>query len=502
MKSFEFSNSIISNVLNELEKAERFIKIAVFQIHLDELFDLLERKINNGVQVSIFTLPYDSIHNSVRKDVVSRLMSLSEQGANLYFCKWNVGDPSRTTTAIGRWYSFHGKFIVTDKSAIVLSANFTRINELDAALTITDEYFYIKEFEKKFDELLTLFVNKYDEYEGNIRNKIINSGLDNIIDVFELPEIIETDIHQRNWIKHYPASLCPPEIDIKEKLYMVPFDVRGRNIYHKIISEAEKFIYISSESFTDTEFGLFLSQLKIENHIDIKLLTGSTSMDFTDRINKMYRELIANDIKLFTIDGDLHAKLIITDKHLLVGSINLNKMNLGFNKTKKFWRENTETIFITPNTDLINKGKQSFENQLTTSIKMEIKLAEKIQVDVSRILNKSFKIRTKKEVKILFSKFILIKEIEQKKDTNKLARLIKKLMIHYNIKTLNKDTFFMAVILFYLQDRKHTFSEIKDKLKKLDSVNNLTNLIEKLSISKFIDKKENFYRINIESLFK
>ncbi|MBU1679771.1 MAG: hypothetical protein KKD86_13135 [Bacteroidetes bacterium] len=225
-------------------------------------------------------------------------------------------------------------------------------------------------------------------------------------------------------------------------------------------------------------------------------------MDFSDRIQKMFRELIADEIRLFTIEDDLHAKLIVTDKHLLIGSINLNKMNLGFNKTQLYWRENTETFFVTCDQNLIQVAKQKYETQITNSISMETKLAEKIQKEVSNILNKSFNVKAKKEVKELFSKFVLMKEIGVKKDANKLARIIKKLMNHYNLRIANKDTFVMAVILFYLQDRKHTLSEISNKINRLDTVTNLNTLIERLTDSEFIEIEEDFYKINIDTLFE
>lgn len=502
MKTFEFSNTVIAKVLEELNKADVYIKIAVFQIHLDSLFDLLEQKLTDGVDVDILTLPYDSINDSVSADVITRFETLSNHGAHIHFCKWNVGDPERTSTAIGRWYSFHGKFIVTDKSAIVLSANFTRNNELDAIIVIENEQLFIDHFNERFDELMNLFVTENDGFEGSIRNTIINTGLANINEVFELPNVIQTTTHQNTWIKHYPSSLCPNDIELEEKLYITPFSVKGRNVYEKILKDAEEFIYLSAESFTDVDFGMFMRQLKIEKDIDICLLTGFTSMDFSDRIQKMFRELIADEIRLFTIEDNLHAKLIITDKHLLIGSINLNKMNLGFDKTQLYWRENTETFFVTCDQNLIQIAKQKYEIQITNSISMETKLAEKIQKEVSNILNKSFNVKAKKEVKELFSKFVLMKEIEIKKDANKLARITKKLMNHYRIRIANKDTFVMAVILFYLQDRKHTLAEIGNKINRLDAITNLNTLIERLTDSEFIEIEEDFYKINIDTLLE
>ena len=59
---FEFSTEVIRKVIEELDKAEEFIKIAIFQLHHMDIFNILLRKIRQGVSVEIFTLPYDSIY--------------------------------------------------------------------------------------------------------------------------------------------------------------------------------------------------------------------------------------------------------------------------------------------------------------------------------------------------------------------------------------------------------------------------------------------------------
>ena len=457
MKTFEFSDQILNSVLNELNQAKAYIKIAMFQIHLGELFDLLEKKIAEGVRVEIFTLPFDSINESLRTEVIPRFEQLKNSGAKIDFCKWNVGDPERTTTAVGKWYSFHGKFIVTDKSAIILSANFTIGNELDACLIIKNEIEIIKNFNAKYEELRVMFVTEKNGYSGSIREMITNSARHNIRDFFELPRVIQSTTHKKHWIRHYPSLICPENLELNEGLYLVPFDIRGRHIYKKVLSEAEEFIFISAESFTDPKFGLDIRNLKANKNMNIKILTGSTSMDFSDRIQKMYREILAEDIQLFTLNNELHAKILITEKYLLIGSINLNKMNLGFNISRKYWRGNTETFYITKDIKLIKEAKIKFENQLNQSIPMESKLAEKIKIDASNIL-KSSNIRSNKVVKNLFSKFILLKEIELKKDAKKLVNLTKKLMLHYKIKIANEEIFIMSIILFFIKYRKRNTS--------------------------------------------
>ena len=66
------------------------------------------------MRVEIFTLPYDSIYEDNAEQVINNFEKLIQSGAKVYFCKWNIGDPGRTYTAVGRWYSFHGKFLLTE----------------------------------------------------------------------------------------------------------------------------------------------------------------------------------------------------------------------------------------------------------------------------------------------------------------------------------------------------------------------------------------------------
>jgi len=110
----------------------------MFQIHNEHVFEALMAKAKQA-KIEILTLPYDSINDDVKKEVEQRFEALKVQGAIIYFDKWNVGSSERTTTATNRWYSFHGKFIVTDRSAIALSANFTKNQELDALVIFKND---------------------------------------------------------------------------------------------------------------------------------------------------------------------------------------------------------------------------------------------------------------------------------------------------------------------------------------------------------------------------
>ena len=250
---FDLSMNVIDQVMREIDDAEEFIRIAIFQIHNQQLFDALKNKVYQGLNVEIFTLPLESIHENVRARVSQQINQLEQLGTKLHYCKWNIGDPERTSTAINRWYSFHGKFIVTDKSAISLSANLTDQQELDSILIFRNDTEKIKEYNDKFYQLVELFITPFGSFDGKIRSLILNSNYSDPLSLFELPRSIETTVLENHWIKDYPTELCPEDANIKDQLYICPFDIKGRNLISNIIKRAKEFIFISTESFTDLE---------------------------------------------------------------------------------------------------------------------------------------------------------------------------------------------------------------------------------------------------------
>lgn len=508
MSEFELSTNVISRVINELGRAEKFIRIAMFQIHNEDVFKTISKKLEEGVDVEVFTLPYDSINDNVQTEVIQCFKKIEKQGAILHFCKWNVGDPERTTTASGRWYSFHGKFIVTEKCAISLSANFTKNKELDAIL-IYKEIEKIEEFYKSFDELIEMFVLKHGCREGKIYERIIASQVIKDTSIFELPSTIKTKDHENNWIQHYPSSFCPDKVEISDKLYIIPFEARGRNILMDLISEAECFVYISTESFTDKEFPTFLCGQSLRRNIELKILTGIKSKDFQDRLNSTFKKMLASDIEIHYTEYDLHAKLIITDKHLVVSSVNLNKINLGFNKTKKYWRENTETLTISTDKELIRTAKEQYLNIFQNSIDVRSKLEEKAELEIKNALelfrdkqsDSRVNLRLNKKAKEMLSKRIVEKQIEVERTTYSIAKIVNSIMKIYNKKKTD-DIVIYALILHSLLEKNLTFTQLDQSLKSLNITINLNPLLTYLVSKNLVDKEGDLYKINKNNLQK
>lgn len=494
-----FGTEVIPEILEEIGLSEKYIRIAIFQLHNENVFAALMDKLKRGLKVEIITLPYDSINEDIRPRVEPRFRELERNGAKIYLNKWNVGDPSRTTTAVGRWYSFHGKFIVTDKSAIALSANFTESQELDAALIFSSAEDKIKEFNEKFEQLLDLFVTKDNSFDGSVHRKISDITGREVHDIFKLPKDIGAT-HKEHWIRHYPIELCRSDAPLEEKLYLTPFDCRGRDIIAGLIEDAEEYVYISTESFTDYDFSDFLVRTAVNKKTEIKILTGATSMDFTDRVENMFRDLLAQEIDIRTTDEDIHAKLIITDKALMVSSINLNKINLGFHPTSKFWRENTESILICKKPEIVKIAKELYLKIYAQSYNVGDRLAEKLGEIVKGIFAETFQLRFSPDVKALFAKFVLKKQIDVRKLITKIGKITKKLMDYYNRTKVERQDFISALVLYYLSERKQDLTQLKEKIDEIDSNVNLVTIINGLEFARLIEKEGDFYKINVETL--
>lgn len=498
MPDFEFSQNVIPHIIDELAEAEQYIRIAIFQLHNREIFKILNQKLDEGLRIEILTVPYDSISADIQQEVKQLFQELESRGASLYFCKWNIGNPERTTTAVGRWYSFHGKFIVTDKSAIALSANFTNQRELDALLRFRGEPDKLIEFNRKFEELLDLFVRPFSGYSGKIHSVIQNTSYPDIESLFNLPRVIETDTHKDHWILDYPAQLCPEPIGFKDGLYVLPFDVRARSIIQDIFQTAEDYIYVSTESFTDPNIYKDLIKAGLSG-ISINILTGYRSQDFTDRLQPMLRSLLAGGNNIRTTKELLHAKLIITDKLVALSSVNLNKINLGFSSSAHLWRANTETLTLSSDPATIESAKKQFESIFAQAVDIRVKLAERIEKEIGALLNQYYELHSRQEVKKLFSQYVLSEEINVKKVALKIGRITKALVSER--RTVEKDDFIMALILHLLSDNKLKYNQIENKLSMLKTQIDLQPLLELLVDHEYIELEDEYYKLQILSLF-
>ena len=84
------------------------------------------------------------------------------------------------------------------------------------------------------------------------------------------------------------------------------------------------------------------------------------------------------------------------------------------------------------------------------------------------MFSSTFGLRSRNEVKILFARLVLQQEIQVKKLTLTIGKITARLMKHFGKTMVEKDDFIMALILFYLSERKHDYDQIDEKLSALN----------------------------------
>jgi len=82
-------------------------------------------------------------------------------------------------------------------------------------------------------------------------------------------------------------------------------------------------------------------------------------------------------------------------------------MNLGFHITKRYWRQNTESISVCSDTEIIEQAKIQYLNIYNISNDIKKTLAEKIEGLVGDMLISNFGLRSRNEVKFLFARLIV-----------------------------------------------------------------------------------------------
>ena len=376
MVYFEYSTSVVDKVIDELQKAKKYIRIAMFQIHRNDVFELLEKKLKEGVKIEVFTLPPETVKEKIEKIVRKNFGNLKKLGAKIYYCWWNVGSPQRTSTNLyfpDAWFGFHGKFIVTEKSAIALSANFLDEEQLDGLLIFEKNDKQIQLYNKKFDWL----IENFSDPSNKIRKLIENSKK---YPQEKIPLLLQPDKKVKGklceyWIQDYPGEICQEPSSINDGLFISPFDCRARDYLEKLIEES-KFAFISSETLTDDDFGKFLTY-QSHNGKKIKLLSSGKSSDFQTRTNTLFQNMISLGIDVRVPKRNIHGKLVITDKWVVVSSVNINKMGLGFAKSKAKWRANTETIAVVSDKTVIDEAERQYESEFDNSISFIDLLVEK-----------------------------------------------------------------------------------------------------------------------------
>lgn len=342
-----------------IESASQFLWIVAFQLSDDHILHALIEKQRQGVDVRILTLPIDSFGDSALREHLSQR---HQQLHGIQYCRWEVGDPSLTSSSRSgvqrggggdKWYSLHGKFIVSDKSALALSANLDGSNDWEVFFN-SELPSSIQNFKNKYEELVERFC------QPSIQNPIVNGRLFDSLNP-ELQEKLRSE--NRLLVPQYPVFLIPNNVTLADRLYISPFDVKARNLLSAVIEQADERFWIAGETLTDQDVVNQILGKKYQSpQLDVRVIVGSQLPRDPSKQASMRENIIQLDSMgiEFRLVDDWHAKIWISDSVVVLGSANLNPINLGIRCTHNEWKANTEILAVSRDLKVISMGQTAY----------------------------------------------------------------------------------------------------------------------------------------------
>ena len=461
---FQFTEGI-APLLESINNAQKSLKLVSFQLTSSHVVKALEEACRRGVKVSVITLPPDSYAGDSAK-IEALFKRLQSAGAEVSLCIWEVGEPRLTTTSLSgkkeggmgqKWYSLHGKFLVSERNAQISSSNCTDEDLLECYLELYDES-SIAEFESKFSYVKKMFV---DLDKSTVPGSFWSS----------LPTPLRDEVKQRFSqelrliVKDYPEVLYSSG-KLSSGLFVSPFEGKARDILEAIINTAEQFLFLSSERFFDEELTEFILNRLRRRPLEVKILAGPPQdvRQAPAKARTMIERLLAAGCE-YASPPNIHAKLWLSDKWVVIGSANLTKMNLGFAPSGNYWRGDTQVLFMRDDPSLIKEAATAFLEHFSSSpqgISVLAEISSKIQAARNRF--RSAGLKCSSDAAALMARLESHFAIEAVQKTNEISRLAAKLVHHDNRERVDEKDVAMAAILLLLRERRHQEHEIVGKL--------------------------------------
>lgn len=319
---FPIGEAKFKKMLEELEKAERFIFLEYFIIQegvmWNTILEILERKAKEGVDVRVvyddfgclFTLPYKYNEVLEAKGIKCKVF-------NKFMPVWSAKMNNRD----------HRKILVID--------GHTAFN---GGINLADEY-----------------INAYAKHGHWKDSAVMLKGEA----VWSFTMMFLTMWNYLNGSKpdNY-AMYMPQENDIapyKSDGYVIPFtdsplddEPVGENVYLNIINDAKDYVYITTPYLIiDNEMQTALI-LAAKSGIDVRIITPHIPDKwFVHAVTRAhYKKLVKYGVRIYEYTpGFIHAKNFVSDDNVaVVGTINLDFRSLYLHFECATWMYNTECI--------------------------------------------------------------------------------------------------------------------------------------------------------------
>lgn len=481
--------------------SEKFLKIVTFRFDSREFADLLKEKARRGVAVEIVTTPPDNVAKDELRPIVEAMYTdLERNGAKLHLCQWEAGEPRLTTTSMSgkqsagigeKWYSLHLQLFINEKHALVTSKPLTSESTLDV-FYLSAEADFVDAALRKFDRLRQLFLEprKVDDLIllGDVTSFLDQKMLEDTIDLFR-----ET---KRLNAKQYYFERLPPS-KLRKGIFISPFEGRMRDFLYNLIDSASEYVYFFLETFFDEELvGKLQEKIAEAPGAKIKIITSPP-----ERIRQnpqKARELVNQVLSLGVQVGylpNIQAKFWVSDKWLAIPSGDFNRMNLGHNKGKSYWKADTQLLVLENSPATIGKMKCEFEQRFKP-IDIGSTCAKDANTLLKRIV-KSSKLGGSEDACKYIARFKTALIIKTEQDVRYVIDLAIKLTKLHDKTRLEGTFMLMAVILYHLQRREHRLEEIIEKLENVENEVQIIQVVKQLEQRGLLTKSGDVYRINV-----
>lgn len=308
-------------LLEELQKAERFIMMEYFIVEEGKM--------------------WDSIHAVLREKVV--------QGVDVYFMYDDFGC---MTTLPERYY----KQLAEEGIHCTLSNKFTPVlsnihnNRDHRKITVIDGKVGFTGGVNLADEYINA-VEKFGHWKDTAV-RIEGEAVKNLMLLF-----IASWNTQSKTLMDCDLYMDVPDVEVQGKGFVIPFgdgpapmykDTIGKNVYLNMIHGAKKYLYITTPYLICDHELLSALRLAAKKGVDVRIITphipDKKTVFLMTRSN--YRVLLQDGVKIYEYTpGFIHAKTFVCDDKLAVcGTINLDYRSLVHHFECGAWMYHTECI--------------------------------------------------------------------------------------------------------------------------------------------------------------
>ena len=401
---FDGGESYFKSLVEELEKAEKFIFMEYFIIRQGKMwntvFNILKKKAKQGVEIRFL---YDDF------GCINDLPTSYKKHVEKYGIKCEVFNPIYPITTLSHNIRDHRKIVVIDgivgfTGGVNLADEYININSRfgywkDSGMMIKGDA--VKSFSLMFLESWHVYRDANEDYSPFIPQIEINEDNDIVkrkkfkrkkkklkekkqrvaLDIVNIPKVTEKFVYKNDWAdsKEYVQPYMSSPMDDDE--------IVARNVYVNILNSATDYVYITTPYLIlDPELEEALLNAA-KRSVDVRIITpGIPDKKFVYAVTRSeYLNLLKNGIRIFEYTpGFIHAKNVVADGQVAtVGSINFDNRSFYHSYECGILIHNSKCIEEIRR-DYIKA--QNLSQEITTDYTNKIPIRVRIKMSLYRVL--------------------------------------------------------------------------------------------------------------------